>query len=557
MTQPLPLPPLEHTINQFLTAIQPVFNEKDVDACHALAKTFLQGEGQDLQAKLQDYAQTQVAQGKSWLSDYWLEGYLSGRGIKSTSSNVGFQINFASECTQLTRAAEFIYRVAQTHHDYIQGKIEPLEDGRGNTLSMDGWQVLNGAMRIPKAELDELYYAPNTVNNRHISIFYQGHHYVLNITDEQGVLLPKEAIEFALHNLSATKSSSPFSLVSALPSVEAQSYLDELCINEHNKKLYQMLKDSWFCVSLFASEKNTEELDILTQQSFFPSRAWQYKPFTYQIDLNSSFISVQVEHTGLDGATLQAILDYAFALKLTAATEKKAQARLFDWQITDALATEIQTAVSNANRQVGSLEVRKFSVDYSAIKVKVSHDALIQLSLLYAQLLVFKQLRNTYEAVDTSHYLAGRTECLRPNTHAARHFCEKLITNSASIDDLQAALKAQKAWVIACKSGQGIDRHLLALSKIACHSDDFFSYVQRFIGHDFLSTSTVGRQAPIRRFIFAPTSIDGFGVNYSLDGHHYEYCLIANQHSLNYLDAMEEAIHTGVNKLIKLIIEHH
>ncbi len=43
----------------------------------------------------------------------------------------------------------------------------------------------------------------------------------------------------------------------------------------------------------------------------------------------------------------------------------------------------------------------------------------MQFALLYAQLKVFGKVRNTYEVVDTSHFMAGRTEGLRPNSAEA------------------------------------------------------------------------------------------------------------------------------------------
>ena len=44
----------------------------------------------------------------------------------------------------------------------------------------------------------------------------------------------------------------------------------------------------------------------------------------------------------------------------------------------------------------------------------VSQDALMQFLLQYAQLTTYGKARNTYEAVDVSHFKNGRTECVRP-----------------------------------------------------------------------------------------------------------------------------------------------
>lgn len=558
--RPLPLPPLEQTLHKFLTAITPVFSPNEVTQAQAAAEKFLQGDGPALQTKLENYAQTQAKQGKSWVSDYWLEGYLTGRNIKALSSNVGFQIHFESETTQHARAADFIYRIAQTHRDYLQNNITPPDDGRGNSLSMDGWKVLSGAMRLPKAQCDDFYYGSDDIRNRHISVLWKGSHYILPITDDNGHVFSASALEQALQTLTQQSESAdmPFSLVSALPSENAEQYLHTLCEQPHNKTVYEQLKNSWFCLSLFDSshDENRDEIALLQTQTFTPGRAWQYKPFTYQIDLSSPFMCVHIEHTGLDGGTLGNILSNAFSQNRTTDATSTPSPTLSNWAMDDALIADIKNAVSQANQSAKDLTIEKFTTDYSKLTTKISHDALIQFSLVYAQLKTFERLRNTYEAVDTSHYLAGRTECLRANTPQARNLCEKLLNDQAQKDDLDEALKAHKTWVIDCKSGQAIDRHLYALSQQAQpNHDDFFDYVKQFCGRDFLSTSTVGTQAPIRRFVFAPTSSDGFGVNYSIGKTDYEYCLIANAHSKPDLQTMKASIQEGVAKLITLAIE--
>lgn len=555
--QPLPLPPLEQTIDKFLNAIEPVFSPQDIAEAKVAAKEFLDTQGVELQTQLTQYAQTQAEQGKSWLSDHWLDGYLSGREVKALSSNVGFQIDFSSTKTQFARVAEFIHLIAQTHRDFLQNRITPPDDGRGNSLSMDGWKVLRGAMRLPKAQCDDFYYATNQVSNRHISILWNNQHYLLPVTDENGHVLSELTLAEALQTLTEkpAQASLPFSLISALPSEEAEKHLTKLCENPHNQKVYDKLKNSWFCLSIFNS-KSESEIALLQQQTFNAGQAWQYKPFTYQMDLNSDFISVHVEHTGIDGGTLQAILKHAFKQKSTHKTDTQAQLEPCNWEATAEQIEAIKAAASHTDSAAKHMKIRKFNTDYSALNMKISHDAVIQFSLVYAQLKVFKQLRNTYEAVDTSHFLAGRTECLRPNTPQALNLCQKLILDKADAEDLQTALSAHKAWVIDCKKGQAIDRHLYALSKQPQQSSEaFFKFVRQFCQADFLSTSTVGTQSPIRRFVFAPTSADGFGVNYSMNATDYEYCLISNANSIVHLNSMEEAIKEGVAKLISLIIK--
>lgn len=550
--QTLPLPPLEQTISTFLSTIAPISSAGELKKTESLAQDFLAGEGRQLQKALEEYAKTQAQEGKSWVSDYWLDGYLSGRETKALCSNVGFQLHFATEKTGLARAAQLIHLLTKTHRDYLQNSIPPSDDGRGNPLSMDGWAVLKGAMREPKAGCDDMYFSTGDACNRHISILHNGNHYALPVSNARAEVFSEQSLLKALQGLSENTNSLPFSVVSALPSEAAENYLQKLCANTHNQKLYGKLKDSLFCVSLFDTEQQNDEMALLKQHTFLPGHAWQYKPFTYQIDLGSDFVCSHVEHTGLDGGTFKAILHHAFAQSDTPESHEENSLSLENWQIDPSLEHDIKTLVESVRSEAKQMSVQKFTVDYSSLTQKISHDALVQFSLIYAQLAVFNQVRNTYEAVDTRHYLAGRTECLRPNTAPALHLCQKLIAGKAGANDLNTALQAHKNWVVGCKTGRGIDRHLYALSCRASQSQAFFDKVNSYYGCDFLSTSTLGDQSPIRRFIFAPTSEQGFGVSYSFGDTHYEYCLIANGNSVPHAQAMEGAIKTGAEKLIAL-----
>lgn len=565
MQKPLPLPPLEQTINKFLTAIEPVFDAQTIEKARQVASQFAKTQGAQLQKQLEEYADKQAKEGKSWISDFWLNAYLASRQPKALSSNVGFQINYPSEKTGMARCAEWIHRIVTTHRNYIDNRIDAPTDNRGNALSMDGWHTLKGAMRLPQKDCDGYYYSDKGRANRHINIFWQGSHYLLPVTDAEGNVFSTQAFETALSALSSdnAKADLPFTALSALPSDDACTQLDDLCKDTHNQNVYNALKDSLFCISIFHSGE--DDFEQLAQQTFLPSHAWQYKPYTYQIDLDSDYMSVHLEHTGLDGGTLNHVLNNAFAQSINTDTQTDTNTKLtpMNWQLSDEQIQTISELLKPVEATAKQLKLKKFTVDYSRINTKVSHDALFQFSLIYAQLKVFNQLKNTYEAVDTSNFLAGRTECLRPNTAEAKLLVEKLLQDTATTEDLTNAFAQHKTWVIACKTGQAIDRHLYGLQQICAQvqnnpdetSQQFFELVTAFIGKDFLSTSTIGSQTPIRRYVYSPTSQGGFGVNYSMDKQFYEFCLIADAISTPKLDEMHKAIEEGAEKLISLVAQ--
>lgn len=293
-----------------------------------------------------------------------------------------------------------------------------------------------------------------------------------------------------------------------------------------------------------------------------PGNAWQYKPNTYQMDLDSDYVAIHFEHSEIDGAALMHMFTYAFGLALNSTKLAKGTPSLtqLDWQLESDIASRIQQDIQAVSAQADQLNVKQCTANYTDIAIKASHDALMQFALIYAQLKVFGKVRHTYEAVDTSHFMAGRTEGLRPNSAEAINLAQSLLKNNASLEQLQAALAAHKQRVIACKTGQAFDRHLSGL-KYMIKAEDNDASVSAFFDSpgykvltagDFLSTSSMGVQSPVKRILFAPVMKGGFGVNYSLDDKNYEFVLFADQDSSPYLSAMCEACVEAVAKMVAL-----
>ena len=80
-----------------------------------------------------------------------------------------------------------------------------------------------------------------------------------------------------------------------------------------------------------------------------------------------------------------------------------------------------------------------------------------------------------------------------------------------------------KNRVKACKTGHGVNRHLLGLKLMAeargLAEPLFDGPAYQRLTEDFLSTSTLGDGSVIRNFAFAPTSTGGLGINYTMLPH--------------------------------------
>ena len=573
--QTLPIPPLEQTVDRFVAGISPLLTESQRQQTEEAAEDFKQQGGPELQRHLINYAEQQAEKGLSWLTKLKLAEYLNDGRSHSITNNASLQLSYpklenTNKEQNVAHAAALIHRLLRLHIDYIKDDIEQPVDARNQPISIYNWRMLTGAMRIPNSqqagEKDYYYYAPKQAANRHISVFWQGHHFSLKVTDAKGNIYSTAAIESALYSIMAPSYETPsfeFAALSALDSNTTYDYLNELYNQPHNQQVFAALKDSLFCFSLYHSGADDETQ--IKQQTFIPGNAWQYKPNTYQMDLDSDFLAIHFEHSEIDGAALSLMFDYALNVELDQSelAEGSIAVKQLDWEYDQDFADRINKDIAAITEQAEQLNVRHCTVNYSDLSTKVSHDALMQFALIYAQLKVFGKVRNTYEAVDTSHFMAGRTEALRPNSFEAIELAQSMLTDDAHSEQLQQALAAHKQRVIACKKGQAFDRHLSALKFMRQSSqkaDNEPSVEALFnspgytvlTGGDFLSTSSMGTQHPVRRILFAPVMEGGFGVNYSLNEHEYEFVLFGDKDSSQYLEQMCQACVEAVQKLIQL-----
>ena len=154
-------------------------------------------------------------------------------------------------------------------------------------------------------------------------------------------------------------------------------------------------------------------------------------------------------------------------------------------------------------------------------------------------------------------FQAGRTECLRPVTVEAVTLVRHLLAGDADIELVREANRAHRDQVIACKTGQAIDRHLLGLASMARERvpELFSSDGYRRLTTDFLSTTSVGDQEQIVRFGFAPTSEGGIGVNYTKVPDGYEFCLSYRSDQCPGIDRFVEQVRAGAEALARVIAQ--
>ncbi len=559
----LPVPPLRQSLDRYLMALSPLLDDSQQQRAESVVEKFATVEGPACQDALLHFADEENAAGRSWLSRAWLSIYLTDRYPLALSSNVGFRIRLVAGGVGVDRAAEVIHRVASVHLSHLRGELEAEVDPRGNPVDMSQWQILAGGLRRPRPVEDVFLEGRSGAAGREIGVLWKGRLLMVPISDDAGHPPSRRTLVETLNRMQEMRlpEDDTFTHLSYLGSEKATRYLDALLEDQHNAEVHRRLVDTVFLVNLTDTPASAEEHQ--ERVTFEPGQAWVYKPFTYQISLVDDFVGVHSEHSVVDGATLRSMIKAVQRVPSGEDEDDSVGAVHLEpltWTMTSDHRAALARDVASYRRMAEQYRVRihQFPVAVPPdLPFSVSHDAIQQLTLLFAQMSTYGRPRSVYEAVDVREFQAGRTECLRPVTPAALQLVQAMINGSATPDLLFAALSAHKEQVIACKTGQGFDRHLMGLrlmaDRLELQPDLFVDESYRLLTTDFLSTSSVGTAEQIVRFTFAPTSDGGIGVNYTLTDGMYEFCMTHRADQVEHLDEFVAALDAGVSSLRELV----
>ncbi|MDO4641102.1 MAG: choline/carnitine O-acyltransferase [Neisseria sp.] len=511
----LPVPDLAETCRRYLQQVRPLLSEEEYKETVAATHYFQTHKGIELQEALRAFDKEAE---DSWLIDGWLAGYLNIRKPLPLASNVGFAVQ-----TQGKGLAEWAAALACVCADYYHQRITAPQTPQGTPVCMAQWAILQGAARIPQQDSDGYRFAPK--GSRHIGIMHNGFYYRIAALDEHYEAYHPDTFRQAFEQIMSDTAQNPYPI--AVPCYlggnETARVYQELHRQEDNARLIEHIEQDLFHISLSHEDLTADE--DLARATFQPQQSvWCYKPATFCYNTATNRFFLHCEHTWEDGSALKGIITRA-AENLTGQAGQKIRPAIlrYEWQLDAAQQKNWPIWRQKYAEQAARMRVGSIRVPFAGMCIPqgMSQDALMQFLLQYAQLSTYGNIRNTYEAVDVSHFQSGRTECVRPVSEQSLVFVGTLLQDKPDRSALEAALAEHKARVKAAKLGQGPNRHLLGLqlmaARICRRSPVFFKeHGYQIFTTDFLSTSTVGDDSAIINFAFAPTSCGGLGVNYTM-----------------------------------------
>lgn len=528
----LPIPPLAQTLDQYLDTVRPLLSDEQNEETQRVVDSFRES-GAHLQDELILCDEDQVSRGSSWLSTLWFDTYMRERRPLTQSTNVAFELEWPFNTLGATGAAEFTERLTSVYLKYLRGEWETEFSPRGASLTNDQWRLLTGGIRVRRRKKDRFEDGAEGAAGRHIVALRHGHAFVVPVSDDSGAPLTGTTLAKALGQVvHAPDGSGDFTLLSHLDAADAVKASDELWKDPHNRTVQKALKDALFVLDLSDNPTGHGIAAALKDLAFGVTATYALKPASFQFGLDDGFAGVNLEHSTLDGATLQSLV-----VKAQEATPDPDPSPLtsvsvspLEWQMDKKLRRWIEKRAEKVVHAARGFHVDIIDVPFQvAADVRYSADAAMQWVLLYASLATWGTVRSTYEAVDMREFQAGRTESFRPHTQSAIDFVSALIEGNATWEQYEAAARAHSQQVKNAKTGDGIERHLYGLQEMARSTGEdpeFFTDAgYKALTKNFFSTTSLGVPKGIIRMAFAPAVKNGVGVNYTrLDGA-FEYCL--------------------------------
>ncbi|MCL2617385.1 MAG: choline/carnitine O-acyltransferase, partial [Defluviitaleaceae bacterium] len=553
---PIPIPALEQTVERYLERIRPLVATAEYEAAEQTARRFAAGSGSKLQSALQAYFDKSAPQ--SWLVRIWEHSYLSYR--EELSSNMNYLTTFdPAKVPHRGSLAEYmaalVHAFTRVYVQHADGTL-PVESGRSGPLSMDQFDVVFGACRIPGSGICELFIGEKTSKNAHIAVLCRENIYTLQVTDQDGKTLSVASITDGIARIMASNDASApniGTMTAAKRDHAALLYKHINGLDARNAANFGLINSAIFALCIDERGERSQDVATFEQLYGYGKNRWFEKCFQLIVGDDYS-IGFNNEHTAYDAAVWISIITGVYA-DITGGCDGSgsgvaAAIQRLDW-VTDQHALDALAKMEAADIARGkTIPLRTF--DFSDFgsggmkELKCSPDAFFHLALQLAWYRLRGRIDSTYEAVSMRQYHQGRTECMRPSTTLVLDFITALNEGRPReelVSMARAAFDRHVEMIVQCQQGGGPERHLTALQTMASQQgmvlspeeDIFASAAYKQLKHDTISSSGLFTKG-LGLFAFGPVVEDGFGVGYVIDAGSIRLCISCMEQSRDLLE---------------------
>jgi carnitine O-palmitoyltransferase 2 len=472
-----------------------------------------------------------------------------------TSAPGSLQIQRAAQCVKAT--LDFLKSI----EDQL---LEP-DEFKGQPLDMTPYSLMGGTTRVPMKSRDLWVRAPNS---RHITVLRDGEFFKVEVLDEKRNPYSAFTIAKLLESVFYNRERVGATNLAALTTLERDTWASiYLNLKSSSFQALNTVGGSLFHLALDSEQDQGKTRNELIRSCLHGNGAnrWFDQSFTLIVDSKGN-VGSSFEHSWGDGLSLvrwsNVMHDRISKWKTEDFGELNPKLGRFVVQKVDfgQVSPEVLDARDRAldefrklTQQLG-LESRvftEFGVERMKL-LKASPDGCFQQAIQLAYRRMTGKTVATYESCSTQAFLGGRTETIRSATPESQTFVNEMMDCLSAGDVerarlLRIAVKRHSVIATEASRGEGFDRHIFALKRIAEQQklpipDMFLGKGFSLLANNILSTSTVSEKY-VEQAAFGPVVANGLGICYHFFSDRIHFCITSySGDAVEFADKLTEAL---------------
>uniref|UniRef100_A0AAR2LJ62 Choline/carnitine acyltransferase domain-containing protein n=1 Tax=Pygocentrus nattereri TaxID=42514 RepID=A0AAR2LJ62_PYGNA len=534
---PQPVPPLAHTLQKYLTALQPLLPPDELEHTRKMVQRF--GSPGGLGKKLQQGLEKRARHSHNWITDWWVQwAYLESRQPLAVHSNPAISLprqDFSDWRGQLV------------------GHL-PVEYMRGRPLCMELYPQLFSSCRVPGPKHDHVvHYGRPRRGPTHITVVRNYQFFQLDVYNSDGTPLTQGQIHAQLCRIRSQSWKTDKEPMGILTSEHRHTWgqaYNRLLHDRINKESVRLIEKGIFTLCLDSpvmriSDENRMAAQILHGGGTYSNSGnrWFDKTVQFVVGEDGSW-GLLYEQATAEGPPVSTLLDHVLQYCKKTDTVRAPLIPLpmpkkLYFYIDPAIKWDIEMAKQNLDILINDLDItcfnfQRFGKEFPK-RLRLSPNSVIQVAIQLAYYRVHSEVCAACDIASLRMFRGGRTDYIRSPTNQMLSFIQAFddpaVSREAKIELLREAAEAYSQLTDQALHGHGIDRHLLGLKLQAI--EEGLSVPRMFMDTAYgLATHWKLRtgQVPTNTdsvMCFGPLVPDGYAVCYNPQPDHVHFSVTA------------------------------
>ncbi|XP_017567436.1 carnitine O-acetyltransferase b [Pygocentrus nattereri] len=555
---PQPVPPLAHTLQKYLTALQPLLPPDELEHTRKMVQRF--GSPGGLGKKLQQGLEKRARHSHNWITDWWVQwAYLESRQPLAVHSNPAISLprqDFSDWRGQLVFAAKLISAVLDFKARVDNGHL-PVEYMRGRPLCMELYPQLFSSCRVPGPKHDHVvHYGRPRRGPTHITVVRNYQFFQLDVYNSDGTPLTQGQIHAQLCRIRSQSWKTDKEPMGILTSEHRHTWgqaYNRLLHDRINKESVRLIEKGIFTLCLdspvmrISDEKYASRMaaQILHGGGTYSNSGnrWFDKTVQFVVGEDGSW-GLLYEQATAEGPPVSTLLDHVLQYCKKTDTVRAPLIPLpmpkkLYFYIDPAIKWDIEMAKQNLDILINDLDItcfnfQRFGKEFPK-RLRLSPNSVIQVAIQLAYYRVHSEVCAACDIASLRMFRGGRTDYIRSPTNQMLSFIQAFddpaVSREAKIELLREAAEAYSQLTDQALHGHGIDRHLLGLKLQAI--EEGLSVPRMFMDTAYgLATHWKLRtgQVPTNTdsvMCFGPLVPDGYAVCYNPQPDHVHFSVTA------------------------------